>query len=97
MNKMIRRIGTTLSKALVPSACALSLLVTAAGTFADQESGGSEHQKRQHNDDRDVGLKGHGFVASNGVFTTIDAPDAGLYTVAFGIDDRGRDRRRLRR
>jgi uncharacterized membrane protein len=38
----------------------------------------------------DVGIRGHGFVASNGVFTTIDAPGAGLYTVAFGIDDRGR-------
>jgi probable HAF family extracellular repeat protein len=38
----------------------------------------------------EVGLKGHGFVASNGVFTTIDAPGAGSFTVAFGIDDRGR-------
>jgi uncharacterized membrane protein len=38
----------------------------------------------------DIGIQGHGFVASNGVFTTIDAPDAGFYTVVFGIDDRGR-------
>jgi hypothetical protein len=42
MNRMIRRIGTTLSKTLVPSALALSVMVTAAVTFADQESGG-EH------------------------------------------------------
>jgi probable HAF family extracellular repeat protein len=90
MNVMIRSIHSTLGKTLVLSAFALSLLVTAAVTFADQESGGSEHQKRQHNDDRDVGLKGRGFVANNGVFTTIDAPDAGLYTVAFGIDESGK-------
>jgi probable HAF family extracellular repeat protein len=39
----------------------------------------------------DVGLRGHGFVRdSNGVFTTIDAPGAGSFTVAFGIDSRGR-------
>jgi uncharacterized membrane protein len=38
----------------------------------------------------DVGLRGHGFLADDGVFTTIDAPGAGLYTVAFGIDTRGR-------
>ena len=38
----------------------------------------------------DIGIQGHGFVADNGVFTTIDAPGAGLYTVAFGIDERGR-------
>jgi uncharacterized membrane protein len=32
----------------------------------------------------------HGFVSDNGVFTTIDAPRAGLDTVALVIDDRGR-------
>jgi hypothetical protein len=37
-----------------------------------------------------VGIRGHGFVADHGVFTTIDAPDAGPYTVAFGIDESGR-------
>jgi hypothetical protein len=38
----------------------------------------------------DGAVRGHGFVADNGVFTTVDAPGAGLYTTAFGIDDRGR-------
>ena len=38
----------------------------------------------------DVGLRGHGFVADNGVFTTIDAPGASSFTVALGIDNRGR-------
>ena len=33
----------------------------------------------------DAGIRGHGFVADNGVFTTIDAPGAGLFTVVFGI------------
>jgi hypothetical protein len=36
----------------------------------------------------EVGIRGHGFIADNGAFTTIDAPGAGLFTVAFGIDDR---------
>jgi probable HAF family extracellular repeat protein len=86
---MIRSIRSTLGKTLVPSAFALGLLVTAAGTFADQESGGSEHQKRHHNDDRDVGLKGHGFVTDNGVFTTIDIPGARSFTVVSGINASG--------
>jgi uncharacterized membrane protein len=38
----------------------------------------------------DVGIRGHGFVAENGVFTTIDAPGAGAFTVVFGIDENGR-------
>jgi uncharacterized membrane protein len=37
-----------------------------------------------------VGLRAHGFVADNGVFTTIDAPRAGLYTLVFGTGDDGR-------
>jgi uncharacterized membrane protein len=37
-----------------------------------------------------VGLRAHGFVAENGVFTTIDAPGAGSFTVVFGIDESGK-------
>jgi hypothetical protein len=32
------------------------------------------------------GIRGHGFVQDNGVFTTIDAPGASSFTVAFGIE-----------
>ena len=39
---------------------------------------------------RDAGIRGHGFVRDGDVFTTIDALGAGMYTVAVGIDDRGR-------
>jgi hypothetical protein len=39
---------------------------------------------------RNVGLRGHGFVAKNGVFTTTDAPGAGAFTVVFGIDESGK-------
>ena len=48
-------------------------------------------------DKNDVGIRGHGFVRDGDVFTTIDAPGAGLYTIAFGIDEQRQDRGRLRR
>jgi hypothetical protein len=35
-------------------------------------------------------LRGHGFVAKNGVFTTTDAPGAGAFTVVFGVDESGK-------
>jgi probable HAF family extracellular repeat protein len=89
MNRMIRGIHSTLGKVIVLFAFALSLLVTSAVAFADQESGG-EHQKRHRKDDKDVGLRGHGFVSENGAFTTIDAPRAEAFTIAFGIDEGGR-------
>jgi uncharacterized membrane protein len=55
----------------------------------------------------DVRRHGHGFVVDDGVFTTIDAPHARLFTVVFGIsndgatmggdvDTRGRQHRFLR-
>jgi uncharacterized membrane protein len=37
----------------------------------------------------DVGLRGHGFTASNGVFTTIDVPGATSFTIVFGINTAG--------
>ena len=39
---------------------------------------------------KDVGLRGHGFVRDGDVFTTIDAPGAGLFTLSFGIDESGK-------
>jgi uncharacterized membrane protein len=55
-----------------------------AGASADGEMTASRKGKSN------VGIRGYGFVLDNDVFTTIDAPGAGAFTVAFGIDDRGR-------
>jgi hypothetical protein len=35
------------------------------------------------------GTRRHGFVSDNGIFTAIDAPGAGLRTVAFGTNNHG--------
>jgi hypothetical protein len=43
-----------------------------------------------HKGKSDVGLRGHGFVRDGDVFTTIDAPGAGAFTVVFGIDESGK-------
>jgi probable HAF family extracellular repeat protein len=59
----------------------------AASTAADSSRDQNAASRKNKND---VGIKGHGFVRDGDVFTTIDAPGADLYTVAFGIDDRGR-------
>ena len=37
-----------------------------------------------------LSIEGHGFVADNGMFTTIDAPRPDFFTVVFGLDDTGR-------
>ena len=66
-----------------PTASAAESAV-ASGASADGKMTTSRKNKN------DIGLRGHGFVAEDGVFTTIDAPGAGLYTGVFGIDDRGR-------
>ena len=65
-----------------------ALVVVSAKTAALTHDDNAVSRKGKNNND--VGIRGHGFVANKGVFTTIDAPGAGLYTVAFGIDDRGR-------
>jgi uncharacterized membrane protein len=90
MNRMIRSIRSSLGTALVLCVCALTLLGDTSAAFDTKESGGAEHQKRHPKHDGDVGLRGHGFVASNGVFTTIDAPGASVFTIAFGIDESGK-------
>jgi uncharacterized membrane protein len=65
-----------------------ALVVASAKTAALTHDDNAVSRKGKNNND--VGIRGHGFVANKGVFTTIDAPGAGLYTVAFGVDDRGR-------
>jgi hypothetical protein len=72
MNRMIGSLRSTLGKTLVLSAFALSLLVTSALAFADQESGG-EQQRRGHQDEL--------------TFTQIDVPGATI-TTASGINNR---------
>jgi probable HAF family extracellular repeat protein len=47
------------------------------------------HMMASRKGKNDVGIRGHGFVRDNGVFTTIDAPGARSFTVAFGVDNRG--------
>jgi uncharacterized membrane protein len=60
---------------------------TKAGTTASAQG----HMMALHKGGSDdVGIRGRGFVADNSVFTTIDAPGARSFTVAFGIDNRGR-------
>jgi hypothetical protein len=56
----------------------------AASTAADSAPDRRAASRKNKND---VGITGHGFVADNNVFTTIDAPDADFYTVVFGIDE----------
>jgi probable HAF family extracellular repeat protein len=51
---------------------------------------GSDRSAASHKNGNDVGLRGHGFVADNGRFTTIDARRAGAFTVVVGRDERGR-------
>jgi probable HAF family extracellular repeat protein len=74
MNKMIRSLRSTLTKTLVLSAFALSLLVTSAIAFADRESGGAEQQRRRYHHEL--------------TFTQIDFPGA-TFTEANGINNRG--------
>jgi probable HAF family extracellular repeat protein len=74
MNVIIRIIHSTLGKTLVISAFALSILITASVAVDSQVSGG---------------LKGHGFIRDSEVFSTIDAPGATFFTVAFGRGENG--------
>jgi probable HAF family extracellular repeat protein len=73
MNMMIRSIGSTLGKTLVPFAFAFSLLLTSAVAFADQESDG-ERQRHRHYDEL--------------TFTQIDFPGTSNAAV-LSINDRG--------
>jgi probable HAF family extracellular repeat protein len=68
-------------------AWAASSKAPAASTAADSAPDQSAASRKNKND---VGIRGHGFVRDGDVFSTIDAPGAGLYTVAFGIDESGK-------
>jgi probable HAF family extracellular repeat protein len=57
---------------------------------SDAAASARDDSAASHKKKNDVGIQGHGFVASNGVFTTIDAPGARFYTVVFGIDESGK-------
>jgi probable HAF family extracellular repeat protein len=89
MNLMKRIIHSTLGKTLVISAFALGILATASVVVNSQASGVAEDRNRYSTASSGLGLRGHGFVRNNGVFTTIDAPNASYFTVAFGIDGNG--------
>jgi hypothetical protein len=90
MNKMIRSLRSTLGTAFVLCGCALTLLSATAVASDSQAPGDAEQRQHNRKGGRDVGLRGHGFVQDNNDFITIDAPRAGGFTVAFGIDGRGR-------
>jgi probable HAF family extracellular repeat protein len=91
MNQIKRIIRSNLGKALALSTFALSILVAASVAVASRESGSVEQRNRQSIVSSDLGSRGHGFVRNNnGGFTTIDAPDAEFFTLAFGIDGNGK-------
>jgi hypothetical protein len=69
----------------VPAWAAAQETPTAPEAFAS--AGGEIAASRKNKND--VGIRGHGFVASNGVFTTIGAPDAAVETAPSGLDSRG--------
>jgi uncharacterized membrane protein len=90
MNQIERIIHSALGKALVLCAFALGILVAASVAVASRGSGSVEHRNRQSIVNNDLGPRGHGFVRNNnGDFTTIDAPDATYFTLAFGIGGNG--------
>ena len=89
MKKMIGSLRSTLGKAMVLCAVALTLVGDTSAAFDSQESAGAEQRNPGRRGGKDV-VRGHGFVADNNVFTTIDAPGAGLFTIAFGIDESGK-------
>jgi probable HAF family extracellular repeat protein len=89
MDQLKRIIHSTVGKTLVISAFALSLLVIAPVAVDSQLSGVAEHRNHYSTASNDLGRRAHGFVRNNGVFTTIDAPGAEFFTVAFGIDGNG--------
>jgi hypothetical protein len=74
MNRTIRSIRSTVGKALVLWAVALTFPVSPSVAVDHQESGGAEQQRQRHHDEL--------------TFTQIDVPGAAL-TRAQGLNDRG--------
>jgi uncharacterized membrane protein len=87
---MIPSIHSTQGKALTLSVCAFTLLSALPVASRSQISGDIEQRRHNRKGGSDVGIKGRGFIGDNNVFTTIDAPAAGSYTIVFGVDNRGR-------
>ena len=88
-----RRVIAAIVVAVIFTAFAVTGSATRAAeqpTASPAEGSARADKMASRKNKNDIGIQGHGFVASNGVFTTIDAPDAGFYTVVFGIDERGR-------
>jgi uncharacterized membrane protein len=83
--------------AIVVAVIFTALAVTSSAAWAAEQPTASLAEGSARADEmaprknkNDVGIQGHGFVASNGVFTTIDAPRAGFYIVVFGVDESGK-------
>jgi probable HAF family extracellular repeat protein len=74
---------------LLPPCVAAQPTATAAEAPAAPGAAAAQGHLMASKGKNDVGLRGHGFVRDNGVFTTIDAPGARSFTVAFGVDNRG--------
>jgi probable HAF family extracellular repeat protein len=91
MRRIIRGIHSTTDRALILFVFALTFVLTlpvnTSVAVDSQESGGVEHRNRQSIVTSGPGLRGHGFARINGAFTTINAPNATSFTLAFGIDD----------
>jgi uncharacterized membrane protein len=58
-------------------------------TASPAEASARTNKAASRKNKNEVGLSGHGFVRDGDVFTTIDAPGAGAFTVVFGIDENG--------
>jgi hypothetical protein len=74
---MVLGVGAALAVAIAVPATARSEIPSASATAASVLD--SIMPSHQH-----VGLRAHGFVADNGNFTTIDAPRATTFTIAWG-------------
>ena len=89
MNGTIQGICPKLGKTFVACALALAFLNATPVTADSRETGGAEHRQPLRNGNIDVGVRGHGFTAEDGVFTIVDAPGVGALTMVLGVDDRG--------
>jgi uncharacterized membrane protein len=74
----------------MPAWAAAQPTTSSAAAPVASQAAARGHMMDSRKGKNDAGIRGHGFVADNGVFTTIDAPGAGLFTVVFGIDESGK-------
>ncbi len=88
IKRTIRSVCSTLGAVVILCAFAGALLGDTSAAPNSQESG-AEYRKQRRKADKNV-VRAHGFVRDDNVFTTIDAPRADAFTVAFGIGEAGR-------